>query len=663
MPSSSPAQLLEEIRSLRQTVTVLQSAIEQHCRVALRPTQPHAFLGQPITITAKVVDGKGVTPKANVPVTFIATWGKLRKADHVTTPQGNSLTIRTDEAGTARVTLLPPTSDNLWEVQQDALETMLGLLDSRAVTPQETESGLVEMVRQYRWQPNVQFRQAVDTYIQDFHPSLFSTVNFQDSMRAWSFVESMITAYVQAEETEEQTPTSVQTMANLTFRFKDWIPSWLQAHLSFSSSEHALGNDLQDLKSQDNEPTSFLDGVHGRIRDFSMGQHGLAGSYIGQKVTQTVLHDFLNSGIDDLTSDVKVKLFPSVDTVSKTLATSGIAGLTALTQTQANFQQDVQDAVGREANGAMLGFKDDLATERGTAFEGFKGDVAGERTAVFTGFQTALGTERTGALNAFKGQMTAERGTAFKGFKSDVAGERTAVFTGFQTALGTERTGALNAFKGQVTAERGTAFKGFKSDVAGERTAVFTGFRTALGTEQTGALSSFRGSLATERTNSLSAFKGTLTSERTKSLNTFKGTLTSERTKSLNTFRGSITTERTKSLNVFKGTLTTERTKSFNTFKGTLTNERTKSLNTFKGTLTSERTKSLNTFKRSLTSERSKSINTFSTQLTTSRTTQLQTFNTQLTTSRTTQFQTFKTALTAAAPARTPITFTPVLRR
>ena len=181
-PATPQAPLLQEVRALRETIEALQLALGSQHRAELRALQERPFLGQPITVVATVTD-LGGSATVGAPITFAATWGRLRAAGGLTVQQGGSVTTRIGADGTARVTLLPPTSEDLSGPQQGALETMLRLLDNEALTPSDTESGLREMVLGYRWEANVDFRRAVDIYFRDFRHRLLDTINSRDYMR------------------------------------------------------------------------------------------------------------------------------------------------------------------------------------------------------------------------------------------------------------------------------------------------------------------------------------------------------------------------------------------------------------------------------------------------------------------------------------------------
>src|SRR5688572_7924325 len=113
--SPSLAELAEEVRRLRAEVAAVRTA-----RLTLRPRRDRPYLGQPTAVTATLTAGG--RPQADVPVTFVATWGRLTTSGTPRVAEGNAVTVRTGADGSARVTLSPPTSEALTAEQQDALE-------------------------------------------------------------------------------------------------------------------------------------------------------------------------------------------------------------------------------------------------------------------------------------------------------------------------------------------------------------------------------------------------------------------------------------------------------------------------------------------------------------------------------------------------------------
>ena len=132
----------DEFDDLAAQVRALQDALAAAPpRVVVSQVEPQRYLGQPMTIVATVTGANGL-PVGGVPVTLSASWGRLRGSDGFSIQEGGNVSFRASGDGTVRVTLLPPTSEDLEHPQQDAVETALGGLDPAAATPRDAADAL-----------------------------------------------------------------------------------------------------------------------------------------------------------------------------------------------------------------------------------------------------------------------------------------------------------------------------------------------------------------------------------------------------------------------------------------------------------------------------------------------------------------------------------------
>ncbi len=345
-PGDTLSELMEEVRALRREVEALRSATQQRDRVTLRPLQQQPFLGQPVTIMARVTDSRGETPRVDAPLTLVASWGRLAIATGYGTRQGQSITARTGLDGTVRLVLLPPTSEDLWDSQQQAVESMLRLLDAQAATPRDTQAGLQAMARQYAWESNLHFRRAVDIYFRDFRQHIADTINSRDFLKEWSYFDSTVVAYVLDDGHGDAPDGSVQAAAALSLRFKDWLGPWLETYLALSRSESTLGGEIQGLKRRAEEAGTLLNRVYGRVHDYVSRQRGLVGQYVGQKVAETVIQDFVSKGMEDLPVQTRLAMFPGLEVASSAVASAGgLVVLGGLSQTRADLRQELDSRI------------------------------------------------------------------------------------------------------------------------------------------------------------------------------------------------------------------------------------------------------------------------------------------------------------------------------
>lgn len=343
VPQAPSAELLREIRALREQVKSLQAAIGDQPQVVVRALQEQPFLGQAVNLVVTVIEAGGKKPRVGAPLTLITTWGRLRAADGLISREGSAVTVRTDGNGKARALLVPPVSEDLLRVQQDTLEVALRLLDPDAITPREVESSLREIARQYRLDGNPQLRRAIDIYFQDFGKGLLETLNVRDYMLAWSYFDSTVLAY--ARDDTGSHATSVDATAALSIRFKNWLAPWLEKMESVArQSESQLAEDLSRAREEE-ETGALLGRVYVGVRDFVSAQRGLVGEYVGQRIAQTSLRNFLQSGIAGLTQEKQLAIFPALDAASHTVISSDASVLSAVGETRVELRQELDTKI------------------------------------------------------------------------------------------------------------------------------------------------------------------------------------------------------------------------------------------------------------------------------------------------------------------------------
>jgi hypothetical protein len=336
--------LRAEIRELKEQVRSLQAALGQQPGVApkvtVRALQEEPFLGQAVNLVVTAIEAGGKRPRVGAPLTLFTTFGRLRAADGLISQDGNAVTVRTDGNGVARAMLLPPVSEDIPSVQQDTLEVILRLLDPDAPTPRETEEGLREIARRYRLDGNLELRRAIDVYFRDFGRGLMETLNVRDYLLAWTYLDSTVLAYAR----DDSGSTAVDATAALTIRTKNWLAPWLETIEDLARSESRLDQDLARAKVA-GETGALLGGVYDGVKDFVSAQRGLVGGYVGQRIAESSLRDFLQSGIEDLPREKQLAIFPSLDAASHTIAAADASVLGAVGETRVELRQELDTKI------------------------------------------------------------------------------------------------------------------------------------------------------------------------------------------------------------------------------------------------------------------------------------------------------------------------------
>jgi hypothetical protein len=338
--------LLREVRELRAPARSLQATIGDQPTVTVRALQEQPFLGQAVNLVVTVVEAGRKRPRVGALLTLFTTFGRLQAADGLISQDSNAVTVRTDGNGVARALLLPPVSEDLLRVQQGTLEVALRLLDSDAINPQKTESGLREIARQYRLDGNLQLRRAINIYFRDFGKGLLETLKVRDYMLAWSYFDSTVLAYAR-DDTSGSGATSVDATAALSIRFKNWLAPWLETIETVTRSEggsRQLAKDLSTAKEAE-ETGALLGRVFVGVNDFVPAQRGLLGGYVGQRIAETSLRDFLQRGIEDLPLEKQLAIFPALDAASRTVVSSNASMLNAMGETHVELRQGLDTKI------------------------------------------------------------------------------------------------------------------------------------------------------------------------------------------------------------------------------------------------------------------------------------------------------------------------------
>jgi DNA uptake protein ComE-like DNA-binding protein len=330
----------DEFDNLAAQVKALQDALAAAPpRVVISAVEPQRYLGQPLNLVARVTSADGL-PVGGVPVTLSASCGRLRGSDGFSIQEGGNVTLRTAGDGAVRVTLVPPTSEDLEEGQQQAVEAQLVVLDPAAATPHDAAGALATLVRAYQFEANDDFRAGVDIYFRDFHEHLLDGVNYRDELAAWPTFDSAVVAYAHQLAEDGATDTGVLASGALVVRVRDWLGAWLQTHVDIASVETLLGGELQIARGFA-EPSDLVARIHQRVGEYVSVQQGVVGVVVGRKVAEAKLGGFLEAGIDALPEASRQAVFPAVSTAATTVRTLGTQALGAFEQTRADLRAHV----------------------------------------------------------------------------------------------------------------------------------------------------------------------------------------------------------------------------------------------------------------------------------------------------------------------------------
>jgi hypothetical protein len=403
--------LAREVQALRRTVTALEDALSQQVRIALRVVTPAAYLGQPVSLLAEVVDARGeAVPGAAV--TLVTTWGRLRAIRAEGVQAGGTLKLRTGPDGSARAALLPPLSEPLYEPQQAALAAALRRLDPEAATPRAIEADLRLLVREYQWEASIDLRAAIDVFFREFRARILDTVNQYDYLASWNYFDSTVIAYIQDEMSG-----AVHATAVLRLAFKDWLAPWMEVYLAALRAENRLSGQLRDAKGFVQDAPLLHEIIVARMRDYVASQRGLAGEFAGRRVAETAARDFLARDLADLPLESRVALVPTLETAAGTVVNVGPRVLSAIGQTRVDLDRKIDTTIGQLDPGKIGGLFDRLDGLQGLLDSKLdRGQLDNALGAAFAQFETRLTTDLDGrlqnqiggALSRFETRLAAE---------------------------------------------------------------------------------------------------------------------------------------------------------------------------------------------------------------------------------------------------------------
>lgn len=373
--------LREELRVLQQQVAVLTQAAARRHRLALTLVQSQPWLGQAVTLVARVMDEAGTQPRVDLPVLLTTTWGRLRVADGYTLQEGASLVARTDLQGVVTVTLAPPLVEQLGEPEQRALETQLGQLDATASTPQAISAALTQFVQQYQQATEQPLRTAVDFYFQRFYQPYAAALTSVDWLQSWRYRQATVIAL--ASEAVGATPVStgaltplaatVQGAALVNLRFTEWLGPWLQSYIDLARADEGLRRQFATLKSLTNRPEELVAATTDLVQTAVRKRAGRAGEQIEQQVVYGVVTTLLDQQTQDLPVATRVKLLTGLPPATGAVRHLGSQVGADLGRSALDLKQEVTQSVDNKVG--QLDQAQGVLTNRVAGVEGSLGGL------------------------------------------------------------------------------------------------------------------------------------------------------------------------------------------------------------------------------------------------------------------------------------------------
>lgn len=229
---------IDELITLKETVAPL---LNQYI-VTTRCDRLSYALGELCTITAEVTDLNG-NPVAERPwVDFVASWGRLRPAGGFQSRGGegdNSISVRTDSNGIARVILRSENNENLSESDELQIQGMLGtqvagtsknlaqvMLDEPAPTGGHVQAAFQMVSLEYEKAGNNLFKAFADNY--QFRAPLKPTLPILPlpPLPGWRDYRATVMAFAKPDG-DPTTPDNTRGGSTIQITFRDWLFNWI----------------------------------------------------------------------------------------------------------------------------------------------------------------------------------------------------------------------------------------------------------------------------------------------------------------------------------------------------------------------------------------------------------------------------------------------------
>lgn len=348
------------LAQITQRLNKLESRLRATPTIRLTAINPDALLGQQSLLMAELKDGDG-RPLIGQELTLVTTWGRLEGRAGVRPVEGNSITVASDHLGLCKVRLTAAVGEQLSAVESASLSSALAVLGTPGDSPRDSFSELTELARRYRAASGIALRRAIDIYFKRYGDTSLASVPI-DSLATWPRIATTVVAWLTP---EPAAPTAQIPTGLLRLHQRNWFYAWLWAYRQLLETESTLGASLADVRSTDRSGGAILSDLFGRVGSFVEGQRGLVGQQLGQSYAATRLNGFLQTALNKLPADERVRVVTGV--------TSGVQSLDSKAKQFAAFagsRTDRNVTIGSKVKGLDATARFDALASRMAEIEG-----------------------------------------------------------------------------------------------------------------------------------------------------------------------------------------------------------------------------------------------------------------------------------------------------
>ncbi|GAB6908669.1 hypothetical protein DESC_780051 [Desulfosarcina cetonica] len=355
-PPSGTAPLYDELARLRRQVATLGSHIDAlMTEVSISADRGTPLLGQPVRITARVTGGIDNRPRPGIPVTFIAPSATIEHAEGMIRRTGISATLLTGPGGVARVTVRVATDEPMLPAQKTALISQLADFPD-VETPSRATAFLDQLIADYAWDVNHDFRAAVDLLYKTYARSLIDGVNAFDYLAQWPRVDVPITATADGGPNETE-GMQVRGGAVFTIPFRNWLGPWLQRFHNRAHRNAAFDQNIRAVAGSANAAEAIMQ----QTADFVHSRRGLVGAFMGLTEAQRTLNAFIAEDMPGVAPEARTGLISVLQGANAMLNSGGADAVAGIVGVRKQLTEEVRNApVSDQLNARLISIESAL---------------------------------------------------------------------------------------------------------------------------------------------------------------------------------------------------------------------------------------------------------------------------------------------------------------
>jgi hypothetical protein len=147
----------------------------------------------------------------------------------------------------------------------------------------------------------------------------------------------VLRVHLHEEDAQQRVAATAVGIAN----WKNWVPAWFSFLHDRLTGQAGLSAAFLKDKRPDATGRQLVNYLLSDAHAFVASQKGFAAELVSQHVVGDAVNRFLSSGLDDLSDEVKLELFPSLEIASTQIRAGGRGTLALVSETRKAITQDI----------------------------------------------------------------------------------------------------------------------------------------------------------------------------------------------------------------------------------------------------------------------------------------------------------------------------------